>query len=372
MNRKILTIGIAVYNIKEEYLRQCIESVISNSSPDLEIIIADVNSEEQCSRICREYAVSDGRIIYIKNTENIGIGNVRNMIIDRASGEWLFFVDGDDMVSSSLAEAFIGISSEYDLIIFDKFTFCDTSSIDIGGSGTMSRAPIIDLSAAMIYNMALAALNRREFTNKTLPNFNFNPGRACDNAYKCSFLKDNNLRFNGTLKTAEDSLFSASVLLEKPKAAVYDEIMYYYRINPQSVTHKYDEHSKDVTDNYLAAIKSFIEQSFKEPGSIMKDFWKYRCTGAISDNFERNIFHPQNPNPYKARRKAFKLLLSAEPYRTALTAAKISEYENHHMRLKLALSKRNQFFLLNMCYKYKILFRIYGGLRHRISKFKRR
>lgn len=371
MNKKALTIGIAVYNIKEEYLRQCIESVIANSSPDLEIIIADDNSEEYCSQICREYAAADSRIIYIKNTENIGIGNIRNMIIDRASGEWIFFVDGDDMISSSLAQSFIGINGEYDLIIFDKFTFCNTDLIDTNRMEIISSASLIDLDMAMIYDMAIAAINRRAAVKKITPQFNLNPGSVCSNAYKRSFLKDNNLRFDGTLKTAEDSLFSTSVFLKNPKTAAYGEIMYYYRINPQSVTHKYDEHSKDVTDIYLTAVKKFIGQNFNEPEFIMKDFWKYRCTSAISDNFERNIFHPQNPKPYKERREDFKSLLSAEPYRTALAAAKISEYENHHMCLKLALSKRNQFFLLNICYKHKILFRIYGGLRRRINGFKR-
>ena len=102
---KLLTIGVAVYNIKEEYLRGCIKSVTMNRGENIEILIIDDCSDESCSEICRKCCEGDSRITYIKNERNMGISAVRNMIIDMASGEWVAFVDGDDLLSPNFAAA---------------------------------------------------------------------------------------------------------------------------------------------------------------------------------------------------------------------------------------------------------------------------
>lgn len=373
MNKKILTVGIAVYNIKEEYLRRCIESVMLNTLSDLEIIIVDDCSDESCSRVCREYRKADDRIVYIKNSENKGISGVRNMIIDLAEGEWLSFVDGDDMVSPSLGVSMGRLKDcENDLIIFNKRTFYDTPH-EVSERGEAEKpARLTALSREKLCEMAVSALNRTDNVKAETDGFNLNPASVCSVVYRKSFLTDRGFRFNESLKVAEDSVFSAAVLLGSPRAALYNETIYYYRINPNSVTNRYDENSKSVTDAYLKVIAEFIKNNFGDSGEVMSGFIKYRCTRAVIDNFERNIFHRDNPKPRNKRKSEFYSLLESEPYKTALLYTDSSLYTNHRIRMTVKLAKKKSFFWLDLFYNYDILFKIYGGVMHRLNKLKKR
>lgn len=368
---KFLTIGIAVYNIKEEYLRRCIESVISNRLSELEIIIVDDCSEESCSRVCREYRDSDDRIVYIRNIGNKGISDVRNTIIDRARGEWVFFADGDDMVAPCIGETLRGVS-EYDLIIFNNKCFSDSESDSVGIWNDTTEPSIISLNSEEIYDMAIASIARRDVVKCEIDGFKINPGSVWATAYRTGFLKDGGFRFNKSLKTAEDSVFNASVLLKEPRAALCTEIIYYYRINPGSVTNRYDENLKSVTDTYLRVIAEFIKNNFNESNAVMNEFLEYRCTRAVVDNFERNIFHRDNPKPRKERKAEFYSLLESEPYKTAVSSADVRALKENKTRLSVRLAQMRMFGTLELFYRHEVLFKIYGGLSHRLNRLKKR
>ena len=370
---KLLTIGVAVYNIKEEYLRGCIKSVTMNRGENIEILIIDDCYDESCSEICRKCCEGDSRITYIKNERNMGISAVRNMIIDMASGEWVAFVDGDDLLSPNFAAAVnILKDSGRNLIIFNKQTFYRIPPEGASVCRSQDALECILPNAKQLYDMALSAINRKALTDGIADGVMLNPGAVCSVAYKKDYLTDGEFRFNTDLKTAEDSLFSAAVLSHTPNAVICPEVMYYYRLNQYSVTHRYDENSKAVTDAYLKAIRDFIKENLKYDSGVMADFKTYRCIYAITDNFERNIFHKDNPNGYERRKKDFLNLLNSSPYRAAIESANPMTYSVYVTRLKVYLAKKRWFFMLDMCFKHNILFRLYGGAARRINDFKRR
>ncbi len=79
----------------EFYLPKCIESIINQTYRELEIILVDDGSPDQCGVICEEYAKNDSRI-RVFHTENRGLSAARNFGIDKANGQYIGFVDGDD------------------------------------------------------------------------------------------------------------------------------------------------------------------------------------------------------------------------------------------------------------------------------------
>ena len=93
MGEKISVI-IPVYKV-EPYLRQCLDSVVGQTYNNLEIIIIDDGSPDNCGVICDEYAAKDDRIIVI-HKENGGLSAARNDGLELATGEWVAFVDSDD------------------------------------------------------------------------------------------------------------------------------------------------------------------------------------------------------------------------------------------------------------------------------------
>lgn len=116
----MISVIIPVYNV-EPYLRQCLNSVISQTCRDIEIILIDDGSTDGCGAICDEYRERDERVT-VFHTENRGLSAARNLGIDNAKGEWLMFVDSDDWVEPQYCELPLKAAEETgaDLVIFDR------------------------------------------------------------------------------------------------------------------------------------------------------------------------------------------------------------------------------------------------------------
>lgn len=98
----LISVIIPVYNIKT-LVRQCLESVLQQTYRNLEIIIVDDGSTDGCSEICDEYGQSDNRCIVI-HQQNMGLSIARNSGLKIAKGEYIAFVDGDDVIHSKYFE----------------------------------------------------------------------------------------------------------------------------------------------------------------------------------------------------------------------------------------------------------------------------
>lgn len=100
--KPFVSVIIPVYKV-EPYLRQCIDSVLAQTYRNLEIILVDDGSPDECPAICDEYAKNDARVRVI-HKENGGLSDARNAGIRAATGEWICFVDSDDMVHPQMIE----------------------------------------------------------------------------------------------------------------------------------------------------------------------------------------------------------------------------------------------------------------------------
>ena len=92
---ELVSVIVSIYNI-EAYLPRCLESLKAQSYTNLEIILVDDGSTDSSGKICDEYAVSDSRARVIHHDHNIGLWAARNTGQDAATGEYLWFPDGDD------------------------------------------------------------------------------------------------------------------------------------------------------------------------------------------------------------------------------------------------------------------------------------
>ena len=97
-----MTVVVPIYRA-EKYLDQCIESITEQSYRNLEILLIDDGSDDDCPRICDDWAVRDDRIRVI-HRENEGLSSARNLGIRLAKGEYLCFVDSDDFLEKTALE----------------------------------------------------------------------------------------------------------------------------------------------------------------------------------------------------------------------------------------------------------------------------
>lgn len=110
----MVSVLVAVYNV-EEYLIRCLESVISQTYKDLEIVLVDDGSTDSSGSICEEYADRDDRIKVI-HQENEGLSSARNAGLRAATGDYILMIDGDDALHPQMIEILYNLitSGDYD------------------------------------------------------------------------------------------------------------------------------------------------------------------------------------------------------------------------------------------------------------------
>lgn len=101
-NLPLISVIVPIYKV-EPYLHRCINSICNQTYTNLEIILVDDGSPDNCGRICDEYAQKDKRILVI-HQENGGLSAARNSGLDRCSGEYIGFVDSDDCIHPEMYE----------------------------------------------------------------------------------------------------------------------------------------------------------------------------------------------------------------------------------------------------------------------------
>ena len=115
----LISIIVPIFKV-EEYLKDCVDSILNQTYRNLEIILVDDGSPDNCGIICDEYALKDNRILVI-HKENGGLSDARNAGLDVCKGEYISFIDSDDFVHPQFIEILYQNLVEHDADI----SFCD-------------------------------------------------------------------------------------------------------------------------------------------------------------------------------------------------------------------------------------------------------
>ncbi|MBE7064488.1 MAG: glycosyltransferase family 2 protein [Ruminococcaceae bacterium] len=118
-NDPLISIIMPVYNV-EKYIRRSLDCVVNQTYTNLEIILVDDGSQDNCPAICDEYAEKDSRIKVI-HKQNGGIGSARNAGMDIATGDYLTIFDPDDYVSLEVCQKLVSACIKYhaDMVVFN-------------------------------------------------------------------------------------------------------------------------------------------------------------------------------------------------------------------------------------------------------------
>ena len=108
---ELISVVVPVYNV-EKYIDKCINSIINQTYKNLEIILVDDGSPDNCGNICDEYAKKDNRIIVI-HKENGGLSDARNTGIEVSKGKYITFIDSDDYISDNYVSFLYNLIIEY-------------------------------------------------------------------------------------------------------------------------------------------------------------------------------------------------------------------------------------------------------------------
>ncbi len=215
--QELITVMVPVYNV-QGYLPQCIESIINQTYSNLEILLIDDGSTDECPKICDKFALEDERIRVV-HRQNGGRSVARNTALEQAKGEYLLFVDGDDWIDSDCVEVLYShIKKENAQLALGRYRSVYTDKIVDGSTNEL---------------MVLRGEEPLEFYVRGKGAYQ-NTNSVCVKLYSRELLLD--IRFEEG-KYFEDVMFVTRVFSKCTSCVYLDTALYNYNIaTPTSIT----------------------------------------------------------------------------------------------------------------------------------------
>lgn len=214
-----VSIIIPVYNV-EKYIARCLDSVISQTYQDLEIIVVNDATPDNSMAIVEEYAARDSRIRIVHNSRNLGLMMTRKSGYAVAKGDYLTFLDSDDYLPLNAIEGLVAKAEEAGADIVSGIVKC----LHVNGSESC-------LANSLPYG------NDAEGTYKALLKNAF-PHNLAGKIYKADLLVGRNYQTFSQMTNGEDACLFYQVVENAKCIMTIDAPVYYYMENGASVTHR--------------------------------------------------------------------------------------------------------------------------------------
>ncbi|MBR3654607.1 MAG: glycosyltransferase family 2 protein [Elusimicrobia bacterium] len=279
-----VSIIIPVYNV-EQYLKQCLDSVINQTFKDIEIIVINDCSPDNSLQIIKDYQQKDNRIVLIDLKQNVGIGLVRNEGLKIAKGKYVTFIDSDDWIANNYVEVLYNTIEkyQYDVISPNFYSYDETTK-----KLSLGKQP------QCFYNINISNVKLKQ---KFLY---FEKTHYLRKIFKLDFLRKNNIVFH--INKLEDTLFVWEVLINTNKFMFIKDKLYYYRT---SINNSFiDKNTKCKIE-----LQNTINLATEIKKVLVKNFDTYKNFKPVLNSFIMNRLFPLSgkyPNEFKKSYPDFK------------------------------------------------------------------
>lgn len=199
-----LSYVVPIYNTKKESLLTSIDSLLATRDITYEILlINDGSTVNYIDDICNHYSSKFSQVKYINNIHNVGVAHTRNTGIEHARGQYISFVDSDDVIFADVIDREV-FSQGYDLVLYDMF---------------------VNKEKKQLFDNEIAGYNELIQTATTTDRLN----SACGKLFKKQFLIVNKIRFDEEMITGEDANFVLDVIVNRPAYRYISKPVYKYK-----------------------------------------------------------------------------------------------------------------------------------------------
>lgn len=332
--RKVkVSIIIPVYN-SEEYLERCLQSVMTQTMTEIEIIIINDGSNDKSQQISNKCAKIDNRIKVI-NKKNEGVSAARNDGIKYSQGEYLLFVDSDDSIEKSLCEDCysVAIKNNADTVKFSYFKECE--KIDLPFDNCLVK------SEKILRSITSERLNNED----CIEHINYS---VWSYMFKADIIKKSNILFPNDINNGEDLVFLVKYLVKINDIYFMNKALYHYTRNPFSITNRY---MVNYFDNIII-VKNQIREIVKGAIEFNEDEinWGYVKTAAKSIQNEYVDENKRFSSKYKYTIKMCNLM----EVRDFFNGRKIPESGNFFNLMYKFMKYRMYFFIMLLNYLIKL------------------
>ncbi|HIQ60673.1 MAG TPA: glycosyltransferase family 2 protein [Candidatus Enterenecus faecium] len=241
-----ISVIIPVYNI-QQHLRECLDSVLGQSYPHLQVICVDDGSTDESPAILAEYAQKDPRVQVIRQ-QNAGPGAARNTGLEAAKGEYVIFLDSDDWFEPDFLAKMVDTAQREgaDVAICRAVEFDTNSGRELPSEWMMKKQ----------YLPGKLAFAPQEMADHL---FQFTYGMPWDKFYRRELLTSSGIRYPA-LKNSEDLAFVYPTLLAAKRIAVVDQVLIHHRINRMASVSNSRCGQPEAPYEAFQIVKEYLEQ----------------------------------------------------------------------------------------------------------------
>lgn len=309
--KPLISFIIPMYN-SEDYINRCINSILSQTVKNFEIIIIDDGSKDNSLKICREFERKHNNI-YVFSQINQGVSIARNNGMNKAKGEWIAFVDSDDEIKDNYAETVLYYikKEKFDIVLFD---FVNNSKKDLIFNRNLKyRVYNENQRMELVKSTFINEKNNLIWGNVCLRS-------PCSKVYKKAFLDEKKISFICNLKMGEDFIFNINAYLKMKK-------MCYISIELYKVEERADSVSRGYIYNMNEVDKMFyynLNKIFKEI-NVSDEIWDLYYKEAfigIMRCMKYQFFHKECNLKFKEIKNKINSILTSFPYEKSILVAK--------------------------------------------------
>ncbi len=270
-----VSIVIPVYNV-QRYLRECLDSVVSQTLKDIEIICVDDGSNDNSGKILDEYAGKDERIKVI-HKKNTGYGHSMNVGFDATTGEYIGIVESDDYADKRMFETLYNIACNNDLdVVKSGFYYYYTDPV---------RNEKVEIVSKIMDKKTICPSTDFKSKMEMVEFYNIKP-TIWSAIYKRSFIKENNIRFLETPGASyQDAGFSFKVMATAKRVQLIREAFLHYRQDNSESSVNSKGKVFCVCDEYKE-MQRFLDTSPILKGRLESVLWRIKFDSYMW-NFER-------------------------------------------------------------------------------------
>lgn len=328
----MISIIVPIYKV-EKYIRQCVESIINQTYRDIEIILVDDGSPDNCPAICDEYAAQDSRVKVI-HKKNGGLIAARKSGVQASKGEYICFVDGDDWIEPDMYENIANsIEATHADCIITQFFF------DYPNQPRKSE-----------YKLNKSLYNRNDIENEIFSTMLFNGQYYRFGIYPCCWtkvfkrelLEKHLMDADDRIRMGEDIAFTYPCLMECQSISFIDKALYHYRINPESMTKAYDPVLQDIIYLPYEALVRKSKELKVDLSSQLPYYLLYLINFVI-----RNEANKNNPKTKEEKNAVLSSIINNEIAVAAMDCINPALLPSHTRLLHMSIKKRSKFMLQN-------------------------
>jgi len=211
----------------EQHLERCLNSIIAQNYSELQIILINDGSTDSSGKICEHYAERDSRFMLI-NQENGGVSAARNAGLEKATGEYISFVDPDDWIENEMYSTLTKYlnGKDIDILRFNAYRKGEIiNKLTFDGEYSEKKFD---------KEVILPLIGSQTFGGM------FILGVLWMHLYRRDIIEEHHIRFNTDLRRCEDRLFTLTTALHSQKMLFVDYAPYHYEVYDSSLSNKYD------------------------------------------------------------------------------------------------------------------------------------